>query len=127
MTIQDKLNEKYAADILKAKELGNVYNVDLKGRFPWDRSERRGKTTSLSKASLGEFCFAVLSCGGEIASIWPFSPQYNRSAVFYRVFLSIAQKEKIEAETGYRFDPPPIAHVNSGWRVIKKPLSEVNH
>src|SRR3954466_6163770 len=101
-TFQTKLNQKYATEIEKARQLGNEYNVDIYGRFPWDRSEHRGKATTLTKASLGEFCMAVLSCGGEITSIWPFNPRYPRSAVFYRVRLSIMQKENIEAETEYR-------------------------
>lgn len=104
---------KYAEDIKKARAMGNQYDVDIYGRFPWDRSERRGKPTTLSKASLGDFIHSVLSCGGEISSIWPFQPSYPRSAVFYRVRLSLAQKEKLEAETPYRFDPPPVARLNS--------------
>lgn len=111
---QIKLNTKYADDVKIAREMGNQYDVDVYGRFPWDRSERRGRATTLTKASIGEFCYAVLKSGGEVASIWPFSPQYNRSAVFYRVYLSIAQKAQIEAETPFRFDPPPVVHLNSG-------------
>lgn len=110
--LQKLLDEKYAAEVEHAKALGNKYSVDMYGRFPWDRSERRGKMTSLSKASLGEFCFAVLGCGGEISSFFVFNHSYPRSAVFMRVRLSITQKEKIEAETPYRFDPPPVAHLN---------------
>jgi hypothetical protein len=107
------LEKKYADDIAKARELGNQYNCDVYGRFPWDRSERRGKITSLSKASLGEFCYAVLSVGGDITNFFVFNKEYHRSSIFIRVHLSIAQKEKLEAETGYRFDPPPYAKTNS--------------
>lgn len=113
-SFQTKLNEKYADDIVIARKLGNKYDVDLYGRFPWDRSERRGKPTSLSKSSLGEFCFAVLGCGGEINSFFAMMPSYPRSSVFIRVHLSIAQKDKIEAATPYRFDPPPTAKLNAG-------------
>lgn len=112
MTNQEFLNEKYAEAIKLAREMGNQYDVDLYGRFPWNRAEHRGRPTTLSKASIGEFCYAVLRAGGEISSVWPFSPQYTRSAVFYTVRLSISQKIKIEAETAFRFDPPPVAHVN---------------
>lgn len=112
-SLAEKLAIKYAADIEKAKQLGNCYPVDLYGRFPWDRSERRGKTTNLSKASLGEFCMAVLSCGGEISSFFVFNRSYVRCAVYIRVQLSIEQKEKIEAETEYRFDPPPVVSVGN--------------
>jgi hypothetical protein len=112
-TLQQRLKAKFVDDIAKAEALGNKYDIDLYGRFPWDRSEHRGKPTNLSKASLGEFCSAVLGCGGEISSFFVFNARYLRSAVFVRVRLSIAQKEKIEAETKYRFDPPPTVHVNS--------------
>lgn len=104
---QEKLNAKFADDVAVAKALGNNYPIDIYGRFPWDRSELRGRATFLSKASIGAFCYAVLSAGGEISSIWPFNANYGRSAIFYRVRLSIAQKYKIEAETTFRFDPPP--------------------
>lgn len=110
-TLQNKLNEKFAAEIEEARKVGNKYNPDLYGRFPWDRSERRGKPTTLTKASIGEFCFAILSCGGQINEIWPFNPSYKRSAVYYRVHLTMAQKDKIETETPFRFDPPPTVHV----------------
>jgi len=112
--MSDKLrNNAFLAEIIQARDMGNEYPPDYRGRFPWDRSERRGKATTLSKASIGEFCFAVLSCGGSVTSIWPFAPQYIRSSVFYRVHLSITQKKKLEAETPYRFDPPPVAKLNS--------------
>lgn len=116
-TFQQKLNAKYADDLVKARALGNKYDMDVYGRFPWDRSERRGKMTNLSKASLGEFCFAVLKCGGEISSFFVFNEKYLRSPVFVRVQLSIAQKELIEAETEFRFDPPPVPHLNAGMEI----------
>lgn len=102
-----KLREKYASEIEEAKTLGNDYPPDLYGRFPWDRSERRGKTTTLAKASIGDFVFNVLRCGGSVDSIYPFAPNYHRSAVMYRVHLSISQKKLLEETTAYRFDPPP--------------------
>lgn len=107
--MSDAIRKKYAADIEEARKLGNQYDPDVYGRFPWDRSERRGKTTRLSKASLGEFTYAVLKGGGKISCIWPFQIQYKNCAVFYRVWLTIAQKKKLEEETEYRFDPPPTA------------------
>jgi hypothetical protein len=109
--ISEKVRAKYAEDIEKARALGNQYDPDIYGRFPWDRSERRGKPTTLTKTVLGEFCYAVLSVGGELSSFWAFSPKYVRSSVFIRVQLTIAQKERLEAETPFRFDPPPVARV----------------
>lgn len=107
------LEKKYADDITKARELGNQYNCDVYGRFPWDRSERRGKATKLSKASLGEFVHAVLSAGGDITNFFTLNKDFKGSSVFIRVFLSLAQKEKIEAETPYRFDPPPYVKLHN--------------
>lgn len=106
--ISDAIKAKYADDYAKARALGNKYDCDVYGRFPWERSEREGKQTSLTKNSLGEFTFAVLSVGGDINSFFVFDHKYPRSAVFISVQLSIAQKEKIESETSYRFDPPPM-------------------
>lgn len=99
-------------DIDAAIEAGNEYAPDLYGRFPWDRSERRGKVVGLSKAGLGEFVYAVLSSGGEIASFFVMWPGVRNSAVFARVRLTMKQKEKLESETPYRFDPPPVLSLN---------------
>lgn len=92
--------------------MGNKYDPDIYGRFPWDRSEARGKPLGLSKAGLGEFVYAVLSHGGDVTNFFVMWPKYHNSAVFARVRLSVEAKKAIEATTPYRFDPPPVAHVN---------------
>ena len=96
----------------QARAMGNKYDCDVYGRFPWDRSERRGKPVSMSKGSLGAFVHAILSNGGDITNFFTLDYTYPRASVFTRVFLSLDAKAKIEADTEYRFDPPPVAHVN---------------
>jgi hypothetical protein len=95
----------------KARALGNIYDCDIYGRFPWDRSEHDGKKLTLSKSSLGEFCAAVLSHGGDISNFFCMWPDIPRSAVFARVKLSLDAKKAIEASTPWRFDPPPVVKV----------------
>lgn len=68
---------------------------------------------NLSKASLGEFFYVVLSSGAEVGKIWPFAPQYQRSSVFISIKATQAQKERIEATTKFRFKLPPKIHLNS--------------
>jgi hypothetical protein len=99
-------------DILNAIEAGNVYHPDVYGRFPWDRSERRGKIVGMSKASLGNFVYAVLSCGGDITNFFCLQPSYRNASVYVRVHLSMKQKSFIEETTEYRFDPPPVISVS---------------
>ncbi len=77
----------------------------------WWHSEDHQSPT-LTKASLGNFLYHVLKVGGYIGSIWPFAPQYNRSPVYFTVFMTVEMKEKIEAETKFRFKPPPTVSFN---------------
>ena len=109
---EDLIKRKYALQIAQARALGNQYDCDIYGRFPWDRSERRGKALGLNKAGLGEFVHAVLSHRGDVTNFFCLAPQYHNSAVFARVRLSIEAKQAIESETKWRFDPPPVAHLN---------------
>jgi len=95
-----------------AKAMGNKYDCDIYGRFPWDRSERNGRFLTLSKASLGDFVHAVLTHGGDITNFFVMNPKVPRSAVYARVFLTIEAKEAIERETTFRFTPPPVVKLN---------------
>ena len=106
------LQEKYAAEIAQARALGNQYDCDVYGRFPWDRSETRGRPLGLTKSGLGEFVFLVLSHGGDVTNFFCLYPQYHNSAVFARVKLSVAAKEAIETKSAFRFDAPPVVHLN---------------
>ena len=103
--------EQQAEATTRARALGNRYDCDLYGRFPWDRSERRGKATGLSKAGLGAFVYAVLMAGGDITSFYVFSMTQG-GAVFARVRLTLEAREQLEKDGPYCFDPPPCAHLN---------------
>lgn len=71
----------------------------------WHSAE--GYSPGLSKGSLGEFFFHVLKAGGHIGSVWPFAPQYPRSAVYVTVFMTEAMKAQVESETNFKFKTPP--------------------
>lgn len=67
---------------------------------------------NLSKASLGEFFFIVLSSGAYIGEIWPFNYQYSRSLVKVSIYCTDEQKIEIETKTRYRLKSPPTIKVN---------------
>lgn len=86
--------------------------LENKGGLYWHISERAGKRLNMSKASLGLFCFEVMRGGGEIIQLWPFAPQYDRSAVYPIVAMTQAQRDKFEADTGFVLVTPPKVHLN---------------
>lgn len=102
-------------DIARARALGNQYDPDIQGRFPWDAdsygSPEPQKRLNLSKASLGVFFEAVLRHRGDVTSIYAMNPEYARSAVLARVFLTVQGKEAFEAETGFKLRPPIVPSV----------------
>ena len=110
--MSEAIQKKFATQIEQARALGNQYDCDIYGRFPWDRSEHRGKPLGLSKAGLGEFVYAVLSHGGDVTNFFCMYPNYHNSSVFVRVKLTVDAKNAIEGITPYRFDPPPVVHLN---------------
>lgn len=61
---------------------------------------------NLSKSSLGEFFFTVLSTGAQIGEIWPFNYKYARSLVVVSIYCTEEQKIEIETKTRYRLKPP---------------------
>lgn len=67
---------------------------------------------NMSRASLGDFFYTVLSEGGEISSVWAFAPKYHRSSVFVVIKATVEQKQRIEDKTKFKFKPPPTIHVN---------------
>lgn len=67
---------------------------------------------NLSKASLGEFFFAVLSVGAEVGQVWAFNYRYKRSSVFMTIKATDAQKDEIEKTTRFKFKPPPKVHLS---------------
>ncbi len=83
-----------------------------KGGQYWHISEREGRRLWLSKARLGEFVYEVLKRGGEVIQLWPFNPQFERSAVYPVVAMTRAQRDKFEAETGFILVDPPRVTVS---------------
>jgi len=104
-------------DYARARALGNRYDPDLYGRFPWDSADYGDSSTqrrlNLSKASLGAFVEAVLRHKGAITCIHAMAPQYPRSYVQMRVFMTVDAKEAFEAETGFKLSCPPTVKLNS--------------
>jgi hypothetical protein len=107
---QEQLNQ------LARDQYNNQYPCDLYGRFPWDTElrgdqHRKYKTISLTKASLGDIAFQVLTRGGNITSYYPttFDP---RSTVYPRIWLTLEQRDDMIANTRYMLNPPPVVHLN---------------
>lgn len=76
----------------------------------WWHSEDQ-HSPNLSKTSLGSFCFAVLTEGAEIGSIWPLA-KYPRSWVGVTIKATETQKNAIESKTKFKFKHPPKVHLN---------------
>ena len=68
---------------------------------------------NLSKASLGRFVYEVLKVGAEIGQIWPFNPSFDRSAVYFTVFMTESQKNELEVRFAgkIKFVDPPKVHL----------------
>lgn len=67
---------------------------------------------NLSKSSMGTFFNAVLSEGAHVGEIWVFNHNYNKSAVYVSVYMTEEMKNTIEANTKFRFNPPPVINLN---------------
>ncbi len=67
---------------------------------------------NLSKSSMGKFFNAVLSTGAHIGEVWVFNHNYNNSAVYVSVYMTEGMKNTIEANTKFRFRPPPVINLN---------------
>lgn len=100
--------EILAADRDLARTLGNHYNCDAWGRFPWEIAIKRGKKVSQNRTSLGDFIYTVLKHGGTVHELFTTDPDVPRPAIFARVQLTLEAKTEIERSTDYRFDPPPF-------------------
>lgn len=74
-------------------------------------SEHLGKRPRLSKNSLGEFCYLVLSCGAEIVQLWSLNHKYKGSNV-YPVIKATEDQVKVLAVHDYIFVDPPIIKLN---------------
>jgi len=71
----------------------------------WHSHDHHSPT--LTKASLGLFFHTVLKYNVEIGQIWVFNKNYNRSPVYVSIKMTIETREKIEAETRFKFVSPP--------------------
>jgi hypothetical protein len=78
---------------------------------PYHLSERGGKRLSLSKTSLGEFCYHVLRCGADIYQLWALNHNYDRSAVYPAIKATDEQVEHLRS-LGYDFVNPPAIKLN---------------
>jgi hypothetical protein len=82
-------------------------------KFKWYHTDDHA-TPTLTKASLGEFMFEVLSVGGKIGEVWPFNPRYPRSSVYFTVQLTEQMKETLETKfKRVKFKNPPKINLNS--------------
>jgi hypothetical protein len=102
-------------EIATARALGNRYDPDLYGRFPWvtrDYGNPQGKALTISKARLGLFFEALLRHGGDITSIHAMG-RAPRNYVQALVTLTLQGREAVEQESGITLEPPPVVRVNS--------------
>lgn len=83
----------------------------MKAKKPYHLSERGGKRISLSKSSLGEFCYHALRCGADIYQLWAFNPNFDRSAVYPAIKATDEQVDYLRS-LGYDFVDPPTIKLN---------------
>ncbi|WP_207183951.1 hypothetical protein [Methylobacterium indicum] len=76
------------------------------GRY-YHIAEHEGRRLTLSKASLGEFVFEILSRGGEIMQLWPFAPKWKRSPVYPVVAMTPKMRDEFVEATGFLLVDPP--------------------
>jgi hypothetical protein len=115
--IEETIRKKYSEQIKMAVELGNRYDPNVSGQFPWDagewpRDDRPHRSLNMSKASLGTFMEAALRHRMKICSVYAFDPSFHRSGVLARVFATLEQRENFMEETGFWLAPPPMVHFN---------------
>ena len=84
--------------------------LTAKGATWWHTEDHH--SPNLSKASMGTFFNAVLSTGAHIGEVWVFNHNYNNSAVYVSVYMTEEMKNTIEANTKFRFRPPPTINLN---------------
>lgn len=70
----------------------------------WHTHDHHSPT--LTKASLGEFFYHVLTNGAIVGQVWAFA-KYPRSSVFMTIEATDEQKDAIEKATKFKFKPPP--------------------
>ena len=83
----------------------------MMAKKPYHIHEHDGKRISLSKTSLGEFCYHALKCGADIYQLWAFNHKYDRSAVYPAIHATDEQIEYLRS-VGYVFVDPPKINLN---------------
>jgi len=84
--------------------------LTAKGATWWHTEDHH--SPNLSKSSMGTFFNAVLSTGAHIGQVWVFNANFNNSAVYVSVYMTEEMKNTIEANTKFRFLPPPQINLN---------------
>ena len=102
-------------DIARARALGNQYDPDVYGRFPWVTRDQNGygKALHLSEKRLGGFFAALLRHGGDVTNLFVMRPGIPRCYVQAAVRLTVQGREAVIAETGVDIESPPVARVNT--------------
>lgn len=104
-----------AEDIAAARALGNQYDPDVYGRFPWvtrDYGNPEGKALNVSKARLGLFFESLLRHGGDITQIYAMGIKPG-NYVQAMVKLTVQGRAAVEDETGITLERPPVMRVNT--------------
>lgn len=112
--MSDKLITKASEfDIARARALGNQYDPDIQGRFPWVTRDYggEGKALTVSKTRLGLFFEALLRHHGDVSQLFAMGTG-PRNYVQASVRLTVSGKEAVERETGITLSPPPVVRVN---------------
>ena len=101
---------KFAAETHHARSMGNEYNPDSQGRFPWDTS------VTLSQAALGRLAFFAHMHGGSLSSTFALGNPPSVSAargytVFARVWLRPEKVSLVEGDARVTIKAPPMVGV----------------
>ena len=102
-------------DIARARALGNRYDPDVYGRFPWvtrDYGNPKGHALTISKTRLGLFFERLLIHGGSVSQIHAMAHS-PRAYVQACVKLTVQARDAVEQETGITLEPPPVARLNT--------------
>lgn len=103
-------------DIARARALGNRYDPDVHGRFPWvtrDYGNPEGKALTLTRTRLGIFVESTLRHGGDITNFFVMYPDYPRSYVQAALRLTIQGRDAVMKESGIGIEPPPVVRLNT--------------
>ena len=103
--------EKYPQEVKFARNMGNRYDPDSAGRFPWDAE------VMLAQASLGRLAFFVHMHGGNLGSTFALGTPPSQAAargytVCVRLFLRPEKVAAVEGDAKVKIKPAPFATVD---------------